>query len=134
MSDLAGKAVLITGASKGIGRAAALAFAEAGSNVLAMARSEAPLAALCGEAEKLPGSCEYFAGDVANVEDIERAIDFMKQNAIENGTRDEHNQHQDQPQQSLCLWQRTALQGLLRRAECAPLEFPCHGPHPGIPA
>ena len=74
MNDLAGKAVLITGASKGIGRAAALAFAEAGANVLAMARSEAPLKELCDEAEKFPGSCAYFAGDVANVEDMERAV------------------------------------------------------------
>ena len=48
--DLNGKRVLITGASSGIGRAAAKAFADAGASVLAVARSRDRLEALAAEA------------------------------------------------------------------------------------
>lgn len=44
--ELAGKAALVTGASRGIGRAIALALAREGARVLAVARSEALLGAL----------------------------------------------------------------------------------------
>ncbi len=47
--DLTGKTVLITGASRGIGAAAARAFAEAGANVAISARTEAALSDLAGE-------------------------------------------------------------------------------------
>jgi NAD(P)-dependent dehydrogenase (short-subunit alcohol dehydrogenase family) len=39
MTSLTGKTALVTGASKGIGRAIALAFGEAGANVVATART-----------------------------------------------------------------------------------------------
>ena len=47
--DLEGKTVLITGASRGIGAAAARAFAQAGANVALTARSEDAIAELAGE-------------------------------------------------------------------------------------
>jgi len=47
--DLNGKTVVITGASKGIGAAAARAFAAAGANVVLMARDREALATLAGE-------------------------------------------------------------------------------------
>jgi short-subunit dehydrogenase len=47
--DLRGKRVLVTGASSGIGRAAAKAFAGAGASVLVVARSEEKLDALAAE-------------------------------------------------------------------------------------
>jgi NAD(P)-dependent dehydrogenase (short-subunit alcohol dehydrogenase family) len=49
MTDLTGKTALITGASKGIGAAAARAFAAAGANVVLAARSGDAIAALAGE-------------------------------------------------------------------------------------
>lgn len=49
MADLSGKTVLITGASRGIGAAAARAFAEAGARVALAARSEEAVAELAGE-------------------------------------------------------------------------------------
>jgi short-subunit dehydrogenase len=49
MSRNAGRLVLITGASSGIGRAAALAFARRGDRVLAVARGRERLAALSAE-------------------------------------------------------------------------------------
>lgn len=47
--DLAGKTVMITGASRGIGAQAARCFAEAGANVALLARSADALADLAGE-------------------------------------------------------------------------------------
>jgi len=50
--SVAGKAVLITGASRGIGAAAARAFAEAGARVALTARNGDAIAALAGEIGK----------------------------------------------------------------------------------
>ncbi len=48
--SLQGKQALVTGAGRGIGRAAALALAEAGAQVVAVARTEADLKTLAAEA------------------------------------------------------------------------------------
>ena len=47
--DLSGKTVLITGASRGIGKAAAFAFADAGANVALVARSLDDIAEIAGQ-------------------------------------------------------------------------------------
>lgn len=47
--DLSGKTVLITGASRGIGKAAAYAFADAGANVALIARSVDEIAQIAGD-------------------------------------------------------------------------------------
>lgn len=49
MFSLAGKACVVTGASRGLGRAIALAFAEQGADVVLAARSAPDLEALAGE-------------------------------------------------------------------------------------
>ncbi|MDV7145165.1 SDR family oxidoreductase [Tropicimonas sp. TH_r6] len=49
MTDMSGKAVLITGASRGIGAAAARVFARAGAQVALVSRSKDELAELAGE-------------------------------------------------------------------------------------
>lgn len=49
MTDLTGKTVLITGASRGIGASAAREFAAAGANVALISRSEEAIATLAGE-------------------------------------------------------------------------------------
>lgn len=49
MADLAGKVAMITGASRGIGAAAAREFADAGAKVLLLARSGDAIAELAGE-------------------------------------------------------------------------------------
>ncbi len=49
MTEMQGKTVLITGASRGIGASAARVFAEAGANVALVARSGDAIADLTGE-------------------------------------------------------------------------------------
>ncbi|MGB3407344.1 MAG: SDR family NAD(P)-dependent oxidoreductase [Jannaschia sp.] len=49
MTDMTSKTVLITGASRGIGAAAARAFADRGANVVLLARSVDAIAGLAGE-------------------------------------------------------------------------------------
>ncbi len=49
MTDLTGKTVFITGASRGIGASAAREFAAAGANVALISRSEEAIATLAGE-------------------------------------------------------------------------------------
>lgn len=69
MIDLHGKVVLVTGASRGIGAAAARAFAAAGARVGVMARDAAALEALAAEIGGIA-----LTGDVAQAGAMERAV------------------------------------------------------------
>lgn len=61
---LKGKSAIITGSSRGIGRAIALAYAKNGADLVIHATREDPLIALKSEIEALGVRCEYFAGDI----------------------------------------------------------------------
>lgn len=64
--SVSGKHVLITGASRGIGQALALAFAGAGAHVLAAARDEQRLAQLKQQIEASGGRCSLIRLDVSD--------------------------------------------------------------------
>ncbi len=66
MSGLAGKVALVTGASSGIGEAAARALAAAGATVVVSARRAERLAAMVGEIAAAGGTAHAIAGDVAD--------------------------------------------------------------------
>ncbi len=66
--QLAGKVVLITGASSGIGRAIASALAGAGATIVGVARSEGPLAELKAEVEALGGTAAVYPTDLSDPE------------------------------------------------------------------
>ncbi|MGR3364032.1 MAG: SDR family oxidoreductase [Maritimibacter harenae] len=70
--DMTGKTVVITGASRGIGEAAARVFAEAGANVALLARSGDALATL---AEELGEGALALECDVASFESVQNAVD-----------------------------------------------------------
>ncbi|SFJ73221.1 SDR family oxidoreductase [Jannaschia pohangensis] len=72
MTELAGKTILITGASRGIGAAAARAFAAQGANLALLARGTAEIADLAGEIGK---SALAIPCDVANWSEMARAVD-----------------------------------------------------------
>jgi short-subunit dehydrogenase len=63
---LAGRQVLISGASSGIGRACALKAAEAGAHVLLLARSQEKLDALCAEIEQAGGQARAYPVDLSS--------------------------------------------------------------------
>jgi short-subunit dehydrogenase len=66
MSDLAGAVVVITGASSGIGRATAHAFAERGAHLVLAARRYDLLREVARECEDLGGEAVVVPTDVAN--------------------------------------------------------------------
>lgn len=66
MSSLKGKVAVITGASSGIGRAAARLFAEEGAAVVVGARREKELSDLVDEIREDGGRAAFVAGDVCD--------------------------------------------------------------------
>jgi NAD(P)-dependent dehydrogenase (short-subunit alcohol dehydrogenase family) len=70
MTSVPDSAVVITGASSGIGRATALAFARAGASVALAARREQALHELAGECERLGGRALAVPTDVTDAEAV----------------------------------------------------------------
>ena len=73
MLNLNGKTVLITGASQGIGEAAAKTFSQAGANVMLTARNSDKLEKV---KRGLGGSSEYFAGDISDPNFVISLVEF----------------------------------------------------------
>ena len=69
---LTGKRAVVTGASRGIGRSIALAFAQAGADVAITARSEDAIARLAGEIQALGPHGLAVPCDVSDPEAVER--------------------------------------------------------------
>jgi short-subunit dehydrogenase len=70
-----GKIVLITGASSGIGKAAAVKVADAGATVLLVARSAEKLEETKAEIEAAGGAAHIHRCDMSDIEDVERMAD-----------------------------------------------------------
>ncbi|WP_246524429.1 SDR family NAD(P)-dependent oxidoreductase [Gemmata palustris] len=72
--DVRGRVVLVTGASRGIGRRAAERLAKLGAILALTARSTDDLAKLVGELRATGARAEAFAGDITKPEDRERIV------------------------------------------------------------
>ena len=74
---LSGKTALITGASKGLGKAMALALSAAGATVALVSRDAAKLGAVQSEIKTAGGAAEVFVADVSNegqVDQLEKEV------------------------------------------------------------
>jgi short-subunit dehydrogenase len=75
MSSLEGKAALVTGAGRGIGRSIAARLAQAGCRVILTARSADQLLNVQSEIERGGGNASTIAADLTRDQDIERVIE-----------------------------------------------------------
>jgi short-subunit dehydrogenase len=74
MRDVRGRVVLVTGASRGIGRRVAERLAKRGAILALTARSEGDLTKLVGELKAAGAQAEAFPGDLTKPEDRERIV------------------------------------------------------------
>lgn len=72
-APLAGKTAVVTGASRGIGRAIALALADVGAELALLARDTAALASVAAEIEARGGRARAIACDVAESAQVDAA-------------------------------------------------------------
>lgn len=70
MFDMTGRVALVTGGSRGIGKAIAIAFGKAGANVIIAARKVDLLREVMREIQSLGGKGSYFECDLAKDEDV----------------------------------------------------------------
>lgn len=70
--DLTGKVAVITGGSRGLGKAMAEALSGAGATLALVARNEEKLTETRDQLIAAGGEAEYFIGDVTNEEDVAR--------------------------------------------------------------
>ena len=69
-SEVKGKTALVTGAGKGIGKASAIALAEAGADLIILSRTKSDLEKVNREIIKLKRKCVIYDCDVSNFEEL----------------------------------------------------------------
>ena len=81
------KTALVTGAGKGIGKACAVALAEAGANLIILSRTKSDLDKVEKQITKLKRKCKSYICDVSNYEDVKNvfnkvsSLDILVNNA-----------------------------------------------------
>jgi NAD(P)-dependent dehydrogenase (short-subunit alcohol dehydrogenase family) len=72
--SLEGKAAIVTGASRGIGKAIALTMAEAGADIVVAARTASELEQTAKEVRSLGRKCLAYATDVTKLKEVEATV------------------------------------------------------------
>jgi len=78
---LRNKTAVITGAGKGLGRACAIALAEAGANLIIISRTKKDLMEVSKKVKKLKSKCKSYVCDITNYDEIKKIIN--KQSRID---------------------------------------------------
>ena len=92
--EIKNKIALVTGAGKGIGKASAIALAEAGADLIILSRTKSDLNKVKKQIVKLRRNCQIFVCDVSNYNEVKsvfkeiKKIDILLNNAGTN--RPEH--------------------------------------------
>ena len=76
MRDLIGKTAIVTGASKGIGKATVMEFASLGVTVIAASRNVEQLKNINTDGPHTAGQVHPIQGDVSNYEDVKKITQF----------------------------------------------------------
>ena len=75
---LKNKFALVTGAGKGLGKACALALAEAGANLIIVSQLKKDLDVVAKIAKKFKIKCRSYVCDVTNYDEIKEVINDQK--------------------------------------------------------
>ena len=78
MSNISGKVIVITGASSGIGEAAATLLAERGAKIVVGARRTERLEKLVADIKVKGGTARFKAVDVSKRDDVKALVDYAK--------------------------------------------------------
>ncbi len=79
--NLKNKTAIVTGAGKGLGRACAIALAEAGANLVIVSRTKKDLHEVSKKIKKLKSKCKSYVCDITNYKEIKEIIN--KQSKID---------------------------------------------------
>ena len=79
--NLKNKTAVVTGAGKGLGRACAIALAEAGANLVIISRTKKDLDEVSRQIKKFKSKCKSYVCDITNYNEIKEIIN--KQNKID---------------------------------------------------
>ena len=77
--NLKNKTAIVTGAGKGLGKACAIALAEAGARVIILSRTKSDLIKVNKIIKKTKGSSQLFVCDVTNVDDFKKVLKKINQ-------------------------------------------------------
>ena len=76
--NLKNKTAVVTGAGKGLGRACAIALAEAGANLVIISRTKKDLDEVSRKIKKLKSKCKSYVCDITNYNEIKEIINKQK--------------------------------------------------------
>ena len=75
--NLKNKTAVVTGAGKGLGRACAIALAEAGASLVIISRTQKDLNEVSKRIKKLRSKCKSFVCDITNYSEIKKIINSL---------------------------------------------------------
>ena len=80
--NLINKTAVVSGAGKGIGKACAIALAEAGANLIIISRTKKDLEEVSKKIKKLKSKCKFYVCDITNYNQIKEIINKQSKSDI----------------------------------------------------